>query len=101
MTRLAFTVLSAFVSLVPVAYRSRAPSTPSDPPARDEQPADPAFPPFIGLQAPPPAPPVRVPPALMVKIADDLPSEPLVLANARYEVVITGFLAETTATLTF
>ena len=41
------------------------------------------------------------PPALLVKISSDQPSEPLGVVKAEIEVVITGFLAETTTTLTF
>ncbi len=44
---------------------------------------------------------VRVPPALLVKVADDKPSEPLTVDRVDVQVVITGFLAETTTTLTF
>ncbi len=50
---------------------------------------------------PPPAAPVTRPPALLAKISSDGPSEPLRLVRARYDVVVTGFLARTRATLTF
>jgi Ca-activated chloride channel homolog len=40
-------------------------------------------------------------PALLVKISDDAPSEPLTITKVEVGVVITGFLAETTTTLTF
>ncbi len=43
----------------------------------------------------------RVPPALLVKIAENEPSEPLAVAKLDVQVVITGFLSETTTTLTF
>jgi Ca-activated chloride channel family protein len=41
------------------------------------------------------------PPALRVKIAEDRPAESLAVVKADIEVVIAGFLAETTTTLTF
>ena len=44
---------------------------------------------------------VQTPPALLVKISAEKPSEPLVIARADVDVVIAGFLAETTTTLTF
>jgi len=47
------------------------------------------------------AAPVPPPPALSVKIAQDRPAESLAVVKADIEVVIAGFLAETTTTLTF
>src|SRR5262245_12375160 len=40
-------------------------------------------------------------PALLVKIAEDRPSEPLALAKMDVQVQTSGFLAETATTLTF
>jgi hypothetical protein len=43
----------------------------------------------------------RVAPALLVQISEDRPAEPLAVAKVDVRVLIEGFLAETTTTLTF
>ncbi len=48
-----------------------------------------------------PVPPPHARPALLVKIADDRPSESLAVVRMDVAVAISGFLAETTTTLTF
>lgn len=48
-----------------------------------------------------PVPSVQAPPALLVRMSPEKASEPLAIARAEVGVVITGFLAETTTTLTF
>jgi hypothetical protein len=70
---------------------------------RSQGPASHQPPPDDSPRGAPPQPTaaVRVPPALLVKIADTKPSEPLAVAKVDVQVVITGFLAETTTTLTF
>ncbi len=67
-------------------------------PQRETKIARPPAPPRLGDQ---PDPPRQAPPALLVKIADDRPSEPLRVAKMEVQVSIDGFLAETTTTLTF
>lgn len=58
--------------------------------------------PPTAVATPIPAPPREDrPPALLAKVTGDEPSEPLALAKARYEVTVSGFMAKTTATLTF
>ena len=70
------------------------------PPERTSAVARPVASPSGGaLEAP--VPPSHARPALLVKVADDRPSESLGVARMDVAVVISGFLAETTTTLTF
>jgi hypothetical protein len=67
----------------------------------DGRPATQVLPP-VPSQAPAHPAAVRsVPPALLVKLSDEAPSQPLSLARLDVQVRITGFIAETTTTLTF
>jgi Ca-activated chloride channel homolog len=57
--------------------------------------------PAAGSPAEAPVPPAHARPALVVKIADDRPSETLAVVRMDVAVAISGLLAETTTTLTF
>lgn len=72
--------------------------------SQEPRPSRPVPPPPPTVTPEPPLPPrpnEDRSPALLAKVTGDRPSEPLALAKARYEVVISGFMARTTATLTF
>ncbi len=61
----------------------------------------PSPPPATGELPPPPRPPEDRPPALLAQVTPGQASEPLALVRTTYHVTVSGFMARTTATLTF
>ncbi len=91
------TAALAVLTLALALVQERPATTPPDGPLAAARPAAPQA--EGPTEAPVPSPHAR--PALLVKIADDRPSESLAVAKMDVAVVISGFLAETTTTLTF
>ncbi len=91
--RVAAGLVASLLALAALAARS------SETPLRPPQPARPS--PHVPTRPGGAATDAHRPPTMLAKISDERPSQPLRVTRADVRVVVRGFLAETTTTLTF